>query len=129
MKGKTADKDLEDSLSIKELKNSQKSMYPYYLKPQKIDKNIPPCCGSKAMPLEKEEEAEKVKMIKGETIYYFLNKTDVVDEYKIAIPSEELNKLLGNKKEERTRAQYKYYFKLLNQTYIFNGNLIKRKDF
>ena len=127
--GKTADKDLED-LTIKELKNSQKSMYPYYLKPQKIDKNIPlTCCGSKAMPLEKEEEVEQVKVVKGETIYYFLNKTDVVDEYKIAIPSVELNKLLGNKKEERSRAQYKYYFKLLNQTYIFNGNFTQKKRF
>ena len=83
--------ELED-LVIQELKMSQKSMYPYYLKPQKIDKNIAlTCCGSKSLPVEDESgEGDKVKQIKGETIYYFLNKKDVLEQDKLGFITENL---------------------------------------
>ena len=45
-------------------------MYPYYLKPQKIDKNIAlTCCGSKSLPVESDVVEEKTKVVKGETIF------------------------------------------------------------
>lgn len=123
----TIDVELKD-LVIKELKNSQKSMYPYYLKPQKIDKNIAlTCCGSKSLPLTDEEEKPKVS--KGETIYYFLNKKDVVEEGKMAFVVDNLNYILGNLEEKKTRKQFKYYFQFLGNVYIYNDFFKQRRKF
>ena len=122
--------ELED-LVIQELKMSQKSMYPYYLKPQKIDKNIAlTCCGSKSLPVEDESgEGDKVKQIKGETIYYFLNKKDVLEQDKLGFITENLALILGNEEEKKSRKQFKYYFRHLGQTYIYNDFFNQRNKF
>ena len=66
---------------------------------------------------------------KGETIYYFLTKSDVIEQDKLAFLGDNLNYLLGNKKREKSRKQFKYYFQFLGKKYIYNDNFKQRTKF